>query len=109
MTKTITIDDQELVMTANAATSYRYKMIFKRDLMKAFVDQKDNVSLDLIQELAYIMHMQATGKANNASMDDYMTWLEGFGPMAFAAPAGDIANLYADQKIGTSTAKKKAN
>lgn len=109
MTKTIMIEDQELVMTANAATSYRYKMIFKRDLMKAFIDQKDNVSLDLIQELAYVMHKQATGEANTASLENYLAWLEGFGPMAFAAPAGDIANLYADQKVGTSKAKKKAD
>lgn len=108
MIKAITIDDQELVMTANAATSYRYKMVFKRDLMKAFMDQQNSVSLDLIQELAYIMHKQATGEANSASLDDYMEWLEGFSPMAFAASAADIANLYADQKIGSSKAKKKA-
>lgn len=109
MTTTIMIDDKELVLTANAATSYRYRQVFHKDLLKEFTGAQDNMTIELIEEMAYIMYKQGSGEPQTANMDDYLAWLEGFEPLSFATKAAEIANVYAQQKLGTSKAKKKAN
>lgn len=109
MTTTITIEGRELAMTANAATSYRYKQIFHKDLLKEFTGIQDSMSIELVEEMAYVMHKQGTGEADKANMNDYIAWLEGFEPLSFADAAAEIINIYAQQKVGTSTAKKKVN
>lgn len=107
MTSTIKIGDKEIAMTANAATCYRYKQAFKKDLFQQLKNTQD-LSVEVIQELAYVMHKQAAGEANTISTDDYMIWLEDFDPMEIAIASGDIVNIYAGQQATTSAAKKKA-
>lgn len=108
MTSTIMIGDQEVALTANAATCYRYKMVFGKDLFQIFKSEED-VKIDAIQELAYVMNKQATGDIKNMSFDNYMTWLEDFGALDFAQASAQIVSVYSSQQKGTSKAKKKVN
>ena len=67
MTKDIKIGDKLISMTANAATCYRYKMVFKKDLFQLFKNTED-LAIDSIQELAYIQNLRnatTNGTAND--------------------------------------------
>lgn len=108
MTSIVKIGDHEIAMTANAATCYRYKQIFKKDLFQLF-KSPDSLGVETIQELAYIMMMQEAKALDKANFDNYMTWLEDFDPMDFAGASAEIVNVYAAQQKTSSTAKKKAN
>lgn len=109
MTSIVQIGDHEITMTANAATCYRYKQLFKRDLFQLFKSASEDMGMDVVQELAYVMMMQASKAVDSMSIDNYMTWLEDFDPLDFAHASGQIVNVYAGQQAMTSTAKKKVN
>lgn len=106
MTSTITIGDKEIAMTANAATCYRYKQIFKKDLFQIF-KATDQMDISAIQELAYVMMNQAAGTVDKMNFDNYMTWLEEFDALDFAHASSQIVNVYANQQKTSSAAKKK--
>lgn len=108
MTSTITIGDHEIAMTANAATCYRYKQIFKKDLFQIF-KTAEQMDITAIQELAYVMMHQASGTVDKMNFDDYMTWLEEFDALDFAHASAQIVNVYANQQKTTAEAKKKVN
>lgn len=105
MFKTIKIDDKEMEFTANAATPFRYKQVFKSDLFAVLGNEKraEEEGAEVVTKLAYIMHNQAKkadmGKLNE---DDFVTWLEGFSSMAFINSADEIINVYMDSTIGTA-------
>jgi len=111
MTKDILIGGKAVRMTANAATAYRYKQVFGKDLMKIFQDiaKSEQADVNTFQELAYVMAKQASGEAGKISIDDYLIWLEAFDPFEIAAASGQIMELYTGQKITTSKPKKKAD
>ena len=106
MYKKVTIDGKELEFTANAATPYRYKQVFHRDLLKILGNEENAESegLEAVTELAFIMTKQAErvdmGKLN---YEEFITWLEGFGPMAFIDAAEEIIGVYMDSQKTTST------
>jgi hypothetical protein len=110
MIKEITIGEQTVLMAANAATPIRYKMLFKKDLLAEFQNaEADNSRVsDMIPELAYIMAMQA-GHENlsGKTFEDYIEWLEQFGPLDLLNAGGEIAALYIENTQETSTPKKK--
>lgn len=108
MTKDIKIGEKLISMTANAATCYRYKMVFKKDLFQLFKNTED-LAIDSIQELAYIMRGQAAKAVDTMSFDDYMIWLEEFDPLDFARASAQIVDVYASQQGTSSTAKKKVD
>lgn len=108
MTSTIKIGDKEITMTANAATCYRYKQVFKKDLFQLF-KSTESMAIDAIQELAYIMMKQAAKEVDKMDVDDYMSWLEGFNALDFAHASAPIVNVYANQQATTSKSKKKAD
>lgn len=105
MFKTIKIDDKEMEFTANAATPFRYKQVFKSDLFAVLGNEKraEEEGAEVVTKLAYIMHNQAKkadmGKLNE---DDFVTWLEGFSSMAFINSADEIINVYMDSTVGTA-------
>jgi len=111
MTKDILIGGKAVRMTANAATAYRYKQVFGKDLMKIFQDiaKSEQADVNTFQELAYVMAKQASFEAGTISIDDYLIWLEAFDPFEIAAASGQIMELYTGQKITTSKPKKKAD
>ena len=108
MTSTITIGDRDIAMTANAATCYRYKQVFKKDLFQIF-KTTEQMDISAIQELAYVMMHQAAGTVEKMNFDDYMIWLEEFDALDFAHASAQIVNVYANQQKTTAAAKKKVN
>lgn len=105
MFKTITIDGKDMEFTANAATPFRYKQVFKSDLFYVLADEKrvEEEGAEVVMRLAYIMSKQAEktdmGKLNE---EDFISWLEGFSAMAFINSADEIMSVYTDSTIGTS-------
>lgn len=109
MRKTITIGGRDFILESNAATCYRYKQVFRKDLFTILRGSADEISMDLFQELAYIMYKQGKGEGKAVSLDDFFTWLEGFEPLDFANASEEIINVYMAQKAETSEAKKKVD
>ncbi len=91
MTRTITIGEKPVMMTATASTSYRFKQIFHADLLKNIAllqnaddDTRGAEMADTLTKLAYVMQAQA-GNADMAKLneDTFMTWLDEYAPMDF--------------------------
>lgn len=111
MTRTVTIGEHEVRMTANGATPYRYKNLFRGDVLKLMMEQSEGmdtaVTLDVSSKLAYIMAMQAAGaKMDQLTMEDFMGWLEQFDPMDLTEATDAIYDLYLAQSVQASRAKK---
>lgn len=106
MFKTLTIDGKEMEFAANAATPFRYKQVFKKDLFAILgnEDKAQNEGVEAVTQLAYIMAKQAE-KADMSKLneDGFIEWLEDFGPMAFVESAEDILGVYMDSTVGTAT------
>ena len=105
MVKTITIDGREIKLAANAATPFRFRQMFKKDLLQILGNEEkaESEGVEAISELAFIMAKQAEGAdLSKMSEDDFITWLEEFGPMAFIESAQDILEAYTDQEKTTS-------
>ena len=97
---------------ANGATPIRLKQVFQKDFWKIMADAQDSESMifenmDIISELAYVMHCQGAGKdMGKINFDTYVEWLEGLDGMAILDKASEIINLYVDTSRTGSTAKK---
>ncbi len=114
MTKTITLDGgKEIRLAANAATPFRFKQLFNKDLLKLFQDnsedEKNHVYMaDVMAELAFIMNQQAEkADMNSLSMDAFYLWLEDFEAMDFVTKADVIVNVYLASTQMSVEAKKK--
>lgn len=112
MRKNITIGDKDIVMVGNAATPFRFKNIFKKDLLKIFVSadgEADNVSeqIEASQMLAYVMTMQAEGvDMNKLTEESFYSWLEEFSSMDLYNALDDIVGLWQASQVTTSKPKK---
>ena len=106
MHKIITIDGKEMEFTANAATPYRFKQVFKKDLLQILGNEEkaEAEGVEAITELAYIMNNQAK-KTDMTSLnyEGFLAWLEDFSAMSFIESAEEILNVSMDQTVGTST------
>jgi len=106
MFKKLTIDGKEIEFAANAATPFRYKQVFQKDLLQTLGNEEkaEKEGVEAITQLAFIMAKQAE-KADMAKLttDEFLTWLEDFSAMAFVESAEDILNVYMDQTQNTST------
>ena len=106
MFKVITIDGKELPFAANAATPFRYKQIFKKDLFAILGNEQrvETEGVEAVTELAFIMAKQAEkADMNKLNYDEFINWLEDFSGMAFINAADEIMNVYMDSTIGTAT------
>ena len=106
MFKKITIDDREIEFAANAATPFRFKQVFHKDLFSILgnEDKAQNEGVEAITQLAYIMAKQAEkADMNKLNEDEFMSWLEDFSGMAFVNAAEEILNVYMDSTVGTVT------
>ena len=106
MHKTITVDGKEMEFTANAATPYRYKQVFKKDMLQILSDpaRAEKEGVEVVTELAYVMNKQAEKtNMNSLDYDTFIEWLEGFEPLAFFDCSDEIMSVYADSKATTST------
>lgn len=105
MFKTLNIDGKEVEFSANAATPFRYRQIFHKDLLSILGNEEkaQNEGVEAVTELAFIMAKQAE-KADMGKLNEEMffEWLEGFGSMAFVNNAEDILNIYMESTETTS-------
>lgn len=110
MTKEIMIGDVPVKFTGNAATTYRYKQLFQRDILKSFMAQGTDIDTDMIMELAYVMHLQAEGAGNEAfnksSFESYLAWLDGLDFVEMLTAAPEILSIWADTSKQASASKK---
>lgn len=106
MFKTLNIDGKEIEFSANAATPFRYRQIFHKDLLSILGNEEkaQNEGVEAVTELAFIMAKQAE-KADMGKLNEevFFEWLEGFGSMAFVNNAEDILNIYMESTETTST------
>lgn len=106
MFKTLIIEGKEVDFSANAATPFRYRQIFHKDLLSILGNEEkaQNEGVEAVAELAFIMAKQAEkcdmGKLNE---EVFLEWLEGFGSMAFVNNAEDILNVYMESTDSTAT------
>lgn len=106
MYKKLEIDGKEIELVANAATPFRFKQIFKKDLLSILgnEDKAQNEGVEAVTELAFIMAKQAEkADMNKLNYDMFIDWLEDFGPMAFVDSAENILAVYMESTASTST------
>lgn len=106
MFKKVTIDGKEVELAANAATPFRYKQVFQRDLLQVLGNEEkaEKEGVEAVTQLAFIMAKQAEkADMGKLTQDEFLEWLEGFSAMAFIESAEDIINVYMDQTHNTST------
>jgi hypothetical protein len=105
MFKTLNIDGREIEFSANAATPFRYRQVFHKDLLSILGNEEkaQNEGVEAVTELAFIMAKQAE-KADMGKLNEevFFEWLEGFGSMAFVNNAEDILNIYMESTETTS-------
>ena len=103
MFKTLNIDGREVDFSANAATPFRYRQIFHKDLLSILGNEEkaQNEGVEAVTELAFVQAEKCDmGKLNE---EVFLEWLEGFGSMAFVNNAEDILNIYMESTESTAT------
>lgn len=110
MYKEIKVGEKLVPMLANAATPIRFRQVFGKNLLKYFIGEESNEEVAAMTgELAYIMAKAGEGAdMNRLSIDDYISWLEGFDATDFVDPAtvSEIIKLYQGNMDMGSRAKK---
>lgn len=110
MRQTILIGAKNIDMVANAATPFRFRNVFKKDLLKIFSNtSEDNMSaqLEAGQMLAFIMAKQAEGvDMNKVTEEQFYTWLEDFSSTDMYDSLEDIVNLWQATESTASKPKK---
>lgn len=105
MIKTVSIEGKDMELAANAATPFRFRQVFKKDLLAILGNEKkaEEEGFETIMQLAFIMAKQAE-KADMTKLneDTFIEWLENFGSMAFVEAAEDILNVYMDSTVSTA-------
>lgn len=105
MYKTITVGGKEMALKATAATPFRYKTVFHRDLLQTIGNEEkaEKEGVEAVTQLAYIMAKQAEGAdMTKLNEEDFIEWLDGFGAMDFINAAEDVLNIYMDSAVGTA-------
>lgn len=107
MYEVVRIGSKDVPMSATAATPIYYKTVFQEDLLSKFAD--DKADGEWFGRLAYIMAMQGANRIKEASMDNFIEWLDTFDPLdIFGVEENNkVIELFAKQQKETATAKKK--
>lgn len=93
----VKIGGKEVEISANAATPFRFKQIFHKDIFSVFGNEQkaEQEGFETIAQLTYVMAKQAEKTdMNKLNEEDFIGWLEGFEPMDFANSAEEILNAY---------------
>lgn len=107
MYKEITLGGKAVPMLTNATTSFRFKQIFKTDLLAVFSGRVSEGQEEIVIQLAYIMAKQAEkADMTRLNMDTFYQWLEGFETADFFSVTDEILDLYAGQSESEAEAKK---
>ena len=104
----------QMPFMANAATPIRLKQIFQTDFWKTFgtkeevTEENITENLDVISELAYVMHCQAEKRDMMAeNFEKYVAWLETLDGIAILNKASEIISLYISMEQQGSSAKNQ--
>lgn len=112
MYKVIRIGKHDVEVVANAATPYRYKQVFREDLLPYLTGKRSDDEQSLaLQQLAYVMAMQAQkADFDKLNMDAYLEWLETFDAMDLINrdKASEIMSVYVGSQQTHSHAKKNS-
>lgn len=101
----VKIGDKEVGFLANAATSFRFKNLFRSDLL-SIISQGDNASVEDYERLAYVMAKQAEkADMNSLTDEDFYTWLEAFDFTDLMNAIPEIVGIYMQNKQTTSDPK----
>ena len=106
MFKKLNVDGKEIELVANAATPFRFKQIFHKDLLQILGNEEkaESEGVEAVTELAFVMAKQAEGvDMNKLNEEEFINWLEDFSAMAFINAAEDILEVYMDSTLSTST------
>lgn len=107
----VMIGNTEVEMISNGATPYRFKQVFRRDLLKFFSDAvagkvEDGEAADVASKLGYIMAMQsAKADLSKLNEDTFIEWMESFEANDVVLAAEDIIGLYSGNMTQTSVSK----
>ena len=112
MDKVLTIDGREVGFRVTASTPMRYRHRFTRDIFDDLLDMKNEYisgqgfsskSLESFEYLAYIMAKQYDPSIPETPED----WLETFSLFSIMEILPKLLDLWTQNEITTSTAKKK--
>lgn len=112
MRKEVMIGDKKVELLANAATPYRFRSIFHRDLLTLLSETQASPlsSVDIITQLAFTMMKQAEGAdMTKIKEDDFIAWLEGIESDVFwdQNVLVEILSVYNKNAVVSVKAKKK--
>lgn len=109
MYKEIQIGERTIGLKATASTTYRFKQVFKRDILKVMMDTSgaQQAEEDDVMRLAYIMAMSARGEdMSKLNEDSYIGWLDQFDPMDLFIAQEDIMEVFQGNRKTEETQKK---
>lgn len=109
MYKEIQIGERTIGLKATASTTYRFKQVFKRDILKVMMDTSgaQQAEEDDVMRLAYIMAMSARGEDMSKLNEDlYIGWLDQFDPMDLFIAQEDILEVFQGNRRTEETQKK---
>lgn len=109
MYKEIQIGERTIGLKATASTTYRFKQVFKRDILKVMMDTSgaQQAEEDDVMRLAYIMAMSARGDdMSKLNEDSYIGWLDQFDPMDLFIAQEDIMEVFQGNRKTEETQKK---
>lgn len=109
MYKEIQIGERTIGLKATASTTYRFKQVFKRDILKVMMDTSgaQQAEEDDVMRLAYIMAMSARGEdMSKLNEDSYIGWLDQFDPMDLFIAQEDILEVFQGNRKTEETQKK---
>lgn len=108
---------EKMPFKACGTTGMRYRQFTGHEIMKDLdipTDAEHYNELDnAYSRLAYVMNKQATAKSvndmQNLSEEDYINWMEEIASVEFVKKSNDLLDIYLNNKITTSDAKKKVD
>lgn len=109
MFKEIQIGEITIGLKATASTTYRFKQVFKRDILKVMMDTSgaQQAEEDDVMRLAFIMAMSARGEdMSKLNEDSYIGWLDQFDPMDLFIAQEDIMEVFQGNRKTEETQKK---
>lgn len=109
MRGTVSIDNIEVGMAANAASPFIYKTVFREDFLQKSTEASPDPALYV--KMGFIMAMQAekgTQDVLKLKEGDFLKWLEQFTPIGPLLATKDIADLFQKTRETTSVPKGEA-
>lgn len=91
----VKIGDKDIEMVANAATPFRFKAVFHKDLIVIMTGGDTAEISEVIPEIAFIMAKQAEkADMNKLNIDTFLDWLEQFAPLDVYTASDGIWSVF---------------